>query len=241
MSAKIWAHRGASYDFPENSMIAFEQAVIQQADGIELDVQQTKDGVLVIYHDEHLGRLTGKNALLKDLTWAELQTLNICQTSSNHADQVCRIPKFSDFLSWFATQNIELNIEIKNGAYPIPGVEKRLLQEIENLHLENRIIFSSFNHLSMKEIKELNPEVRCGLLYLAQLYRPWEYANSLGVDALHPMKASLLYPDFVNICHDSGLAVHPWTIDDEAELKLAFSLNPDAVITNRPAFARKLR
>lgn len=232
---KIWAHRGASGDYADNSMTAFTKASDQGADGIELDVQKTADGHLVIYHDENLVNLTGRRQWLCEQTLAQVQAYPLGPDTDD------RVPLLTDFLDWFKTTDLTLNLEIKNGAIPIRGIEEELLVLVKDYQLLDRVIFSSFNHPSVKLLKELDPEARCAILYSAQLYRPWDYAKALNVDGLHPMRSNLLAEDLVEVCHLNKLKIAFWTLNEPEEMALAFKQGADAIITNYPIRASRLR
>mgnify|MGYP002724204438 CR=1 FL=1 len=234
MKTEIWAHRGASRDVPENTMAAFEKACADGADGLEIDVQRTKDGELVVFHDEQLERLTGDPRQLKDLTRKELHALRVAGAHD--------IPLFSDVLAFCKERKLRLNIELKNSVHLYPGLEEQAAELVRAAGIPaDRIIYSSFHHPSMRKMKTIVPEASVGLLYAGILYAPWNYAKALGADALHPMINNLQMPDFVRGCHNTGLRVHTWTADEDAHILAALALGADAVITNVPAHAVRLR
>ncbi|MDI9502965.1 MAG: glycerophosphodiester phosphodiesterase family protein [Peptoniphilaceae bacterium] len=234
MKTEIWAHRGASRDEPENTMAAFEKACKDGADGLEMDVQRTKDGELVVFHDEALGRLTGDPRQLKDLTRKELRALRVANAHD--------IPLLADVLRFCKEQDLRLNIELKNSVHLYPGLEEEIAELVRDAGLfSDRIIYSSFNHLSIQKMKSIDPKAPVGLLYAGILHEPWNYAKTLGADALHPMLNSLQIPDFVKHCHAEGIRVHTWTADEDAHILAALALGADAVITNVPAHAVRLR
>ena len=103
----IWAHRGSSTKYIENTMQAFEEAIADQADGIELDVQRTKDGQLVVYHDERLKRLTGVDKFLWQLNWTELQALDL-----HSLNEEAKIPLLKDVLELMQDTDLIVNIEL---------------------------------------------------------------------------------------------------------------------------------
>ncbi|HNZ63712.1 MAG TPA: glycerophosphodiester phosphodiesterase family protein, partial [Bacillota bacterium] len=139
----IFAHRGVRKDFPENTMPAFRAALTMGLEGIELDVQRTADGRLVICHDENLKRLTGNDLLLKDLTWEQLSALNAGFYFPGAP--VERIPSLEEFFNWFAQTPLTVNIEIKNSVFPFSLIESEILDAIDHYHLRKRVIISSFN------------------------------------------------------------------------------------------------
>src|SRR5690554_3040227 len=119
----IYAHRGSSGTYPENTMEAFEAALQEGADGIELDIQLTKDGVPVIIHDETVDRTTDGKGWVKDFTFEELQRLDA--GSSFHTDyKGATIPSFEEFLQWFSKTDLLLNVELKSGVVRYPNIEE---------------------------------------------------------------------------------------------------------------------
>ena len=110
---KIYAHRGYSGFYPENTMLAFQKAWEAGSDGIELDVQLTKDGELVVIHDETLDRTTDHTGRVCDYTLEELKTCNAAAKSS-YANTFMTIPTFEEYCAWAATTNLVTNIEIKS-------------------------------------------------------------------------------------------------------------------------------
>ncbi len=230
---KIWAHRGASQDAPENTMEAFALAVEQQADGIETDVHMTRDGVVVIMHDETLDRTTDKQGNLKDWDYADLLSVN----ANNHRKDYpfCHIPRLEELLALVKENHLELNIELKTDVYAYKGIEAKVVSLVKAYGLEDQVIYSSFNHYSLMCLRQIEPTSKIGLLYMEGLYEPWKYATALKADALHPYYPCLNIPSYVKKCHHLGIAVHPWTINDERTAKKLMNMGVDALITNVPA------
>ena len=141
---KIWAHRGASGYAPENTMEAFTLAVQMGADGVELDVQLTKDGQIVVIHDERIDRTTDGTGSVKDYTYEELKKFNAAVNFGN-VTEFQPIPTFEEYCAWIAETNIETNIEIKTGCYYYEDIEKKTLDMVHKYGLEKRVLYSSFN------------------------------------------------------------------------------------------------
>ena len=163
MKTKVWAHRGASGYAPENTLEAFEMAVKQQADGVELDVQLTKDGELVVLHDETLDRTTDGKGFVKDYTLKEVQALKAVKTHPEY--QTGRIPMLAEVYDLLKPTGLEINVELKTGIFFYPGIEEKVLKLTKEMGMEERIWYSSFNHYSLKKVKECNPSARTGILY----------------------------------------------------------------------------
>ncbi len=235
----IWAHRGASGIMPENTLPAFAMAIEQKADGIELDVQLTRDGVPVICHDFEIDRVSDGKGMIRDLTLAELRSFNFNQL---HPEQgFVPIPTLAEVFDLVRQTSLEINVEIKSGKVIYPGIEEKILDLEKEFTMQRRIWYSSFNHLSVMKIRQLNPASRCGVLYDCVLVDPWVYASRLGVQAIHPYHSILAYPGLVKACREAGIAIHAWTINKPDDLRHAFELGIEALITNWPDKASRIR
>ncbi|NLM76979.1 MAG: glycerophosphodiester phosphodiesterase [Ruminococcaceae bacterium] len=236
MKTKIWAHRGASVAAPENTLAAFDLAVQQGADGIELDVHFSADGVVVVTHDETCLRVTGEQGHVNQLTLSQLRQLDFSRILPGFSRQ--QIPTLAEVFDLIQPTSLVINIELKNSITLYPGLEQAVLDLACTHHMSERICLSSFIHYSLVQAALLAQErklhVPCGLLYSCALYEPWMYARHVGAQALHPHYANLRIPGFVDACHEAGIQVNVWTIDDPDHLRMAFQLAPDAVITDVP-------
>lgn len=232
---KIWAHRGASADAPENTLPAFALAVDQGADGIELDVQRTADGELVVIHDELVNRTSDGSGRVADLTLEQLRRLNFNNGMTRYGD--VQIPTLQEVLEFVEETWLTVNIELKNTIDLYPGMEAELVAMVAEFGLSRRVTYSSFNHYSLLTLKE-GPSL-VGALYSDGMVDPWVYANYLGVDAVHPPWEVLQVPGVVYECHANGLRVHPWIVPTSEVPRLA-GLRVDAIITDHPAQARRL-
>ena len=217
---KIFGHRGASAAAPENTLEAFALAADMGAHGVELDVHLTRDGELVVTHDE-------------DLTLKELKALRFNRTHPEYAD--ARIPTLSEVFQLLKPTGLEINIELKNSWIPYPGLEEKVIALTAREFAPERVIFSSFSHASMQRVKQIDPSLRCGLLYDASLVRPWAYAVALGMDALHPMYTEVITPGGeCAAAHRAGILVHTWTVNRPDEIRAVLREGADIVITNVP-------
>ena len=141
---KVWAHRGASGYRPENTMEAFELAIKQGADGIELDVHTSADGELIVMHDETVDRVTDKTGLIKDMTLAQLKELKV--STDVEPNGIYRVPTLVEVLDLMRTTDMMVNIELKNSICFYPGMEEKILKLVKEMHMEDQLIYSSFNH-----------------------------------------------------------------------------------------------
>jgi glycerophosphoryl diester phosphodiesterase len=233
---QVFAHRGYAAAFAENTMTAFKEAEKAGADGIELDVQLTKDGEMVVIHDEKLNRTTNGNGFVKDCSYKEISKLNA--NKSGGAKEP--IPLLKDVLKWMQGNRLICNIELKNGFFPYEGMEEKVINLVRDYGLEERIIFSSFNHYSIVYCYRLAPEIEIAPLYSGRIFMPWIYAKSIQAKAIHPNYKGLTN-DIIRKSIENGISVRPYTINNEEDMKRLFTLNCSAIITDDPVKALQLR
>ena len=157
-----YAHRGASEYAPENTLSSFYLGLVQGANGIETDVQRTKDGVLVLFHDDTVDRVSDGQGKLSDFTLAELEKLKIY--GNNTRGFYDKILTFEEFLEKFSNYDLTFAIELKG-----EGVEEDTLEMIKRFGIFEKTTFTSFKFDYIKKIKELDPNARVG--YLTQIGR----------------------------------------------------------------------
>ena len=239
MSTLVYAHRGASGYFPENTLEAFEEAVRMGAAGVELDVHICRSGELVVAHDETVDRVSDGTGFIRDLSLAELKSLRF-----NRTHPFCknaRIPLLSEVFQLLRSSGLGINIELKNSIIDYPDLERRTLEEVDRYFCRSRVLFSSFNHHSMLRMKRLDASVQCGLLYEAVLVRPWEYARRLGMDAIHPHYSEVLFPaGECTSAHAAGVRVNTWTVNTPEDMEAVCREGADILITNFPDQALKI-
>lgn len=229
---KIWAHRGASGHAPENTLPAFELAYQLGANGIELDVQLTKDGIPVVIHDERIDRVSDGTGYVRDYTLEELRAFNMNRQFPAYGK--VQIPTLSEVYNFVRDTDMEINLELKNGMMLYEGMEEKVLELAEEKGLSDRIIYSSFNHYSMRRIQKLLPSARIAFLYSEGFLDIEEYAKRNGAFAVHPSLGNIKYPgnDIVKRCHDENIRVNVWTVNEEEDFEKMRELGVDAVITN---------
>lgn len=228
----IIAHRGASRQAPENTMAAFRKALELGAGGIELDVHLSSDGHLMVTHDELVDRTSNGKGLVRDKTFAELRELDFGSWFSTQFKGE-KIPELVEVLQLIDGWYGFLNIEIKNGPVFYPGIEKAVADAIAEHGLVPRIIISSFNHYSLVEIRKINTGIKTAPLYMAGLYKPWEYARNIGAEAIHPLFYNIV-PEVMKGCKLNGVKVHPFTVDKPEHIKAVIAAGVDGIITNVP-------
>lgn len=234
----VYAHRGASAYAPENTLPAFRLAEEQGADGIELDVHLTKDGELVVIHDEKLDRTTNGVGLVRDYTLAELKRFCADNGMPGFAD--ARIPTLREVLEEVRPGRMLVNIELKTGILWYEGIEKKTLDLVAELGMQDRIIYSSFNHYSIAEVRRLAPEAQTAYLFGDIPCDIEQYAAQRGVGGLHPGLYCVKMGNLLKTYLDSGLAVRVWTVNGAEDLRWLMEEGAD-VITNDPKLALTVR
>ncbi|MFD1736386.1 glycerophosphodiester phosphodiesterase [Bacillus salitolerans] len=235
---QIFGHRGSAGTHPENTMMSFQEAERVGADGIELDVQLSKDGEMVIIHDEKVDRTTDGKGWVKDLTLKELRQLDASYKFSYN--ERCIIPSLEELFSWASPNSLLINVELKNTVVLYEGLEEKVIQLIRNYHMENRVIISSFNHYSLVKCRNIAPDIEIGALYSDGLFEPWHYATRIGAGALHPnYKAAP--PEIISQSQLNGIKMRPYTVNKVEDMKKLFSVNCSGFFTDFPERAVLLK
>ncbi len=233
------AHRGASSLAPENTFAAFDLALKNGADGFELDVQLSKDGIPVIIHDEILERTTTGQGPVQNFTAAELKTLDAGSWfAPEYSGQ--SIPALEEFFIRYRGENLLFNLELKNYTVVQPGLEEAVLAVILKFGLEEKVIISSFNHDSLTVCHRLNPAVRTGLLYVLDIEEPWHYARALGCSSVHPLFFHLQFPELLSGFKAHHFPLYPWTVNDPELMKFFVEKEIEGIITDYPQELKKI-
>jgi glycerophosphoryl diester phosphodiesterase len=231
MKPLVIAHRGASAYRPENTLGAFELAVAQRADMIETDLHRTRDGAVVITHDEELAGLGGRGEIA-DATLAEVRALD--------AGGGARVPTLEEMLDGFGAR-IPFNLELKKGTRAeYDGLEAIAIEAVRKRGIAERTLFSSFYDPVLARLRAIAPEACIGLLISRQY--PVDVlarARALGAEAIHPERR-LVDAKLVEAAHGAGLAVYVFTVDDPDEMRRLIDLGVDGLFTNHPDRMRSL-
>ena len=313
------AHRGYSGKFDENTMLAFKKAIEYKADGIETDVQLSKDGVPVLIHDETLERTTNGNGFVKDYTLSELKMfktksvprvqviktyaleemenlkVNLDLRSLNHNEDFKidkhtigegkqglevtehiiekyeegtkigeytieevkyfqnkdgeEIPTLRELLELVAKSDLKvLNLELKNSVIKYESLEEKVLTMVDEFNLRDRVIISSFNHLSLIKIRNLEKlkikvnryifdkstykGITLGALTDSTLVNVPKYLKDISVECYHPYFPSILNKEYMQEIKDAGIKVNPYTVNELEDMKKVIQAGVDSVITN---------
>lgn len=231
----LFAHRGFSGIYPENSPLAFRMAAEKtNADGIESDVHLSKDGQLVIFHDASVERTSNGTGFIRDLTYAQLLELDIgAWKSPEFAGQ--HIWTLGQLLDFCREARMLLNLELKNYEVFYDGLEQRVIDEVCARGMQEQVFVSSFNHISMQRFKDLCPEIETGLLYDKPLLDMEHYLLPSNADNMHPRYMLLQYqPDLMDLFHSRGMKVNTWTVNDAADMRDMIHRGVDGIISNYP-------
>ena len=227
-----YAHRGASEYAPENTFAAFYLGLEMEANGIETDVQYSKDGALVLFHDDTLKRITGENIAIKDLTLAELRTRDIGSFKSIKYKNE-RIVTLEDFLRYFSGKDLTFAIEIKAA-----GVEKETVKSIYEYSAQNQSVITSFMLDSIKLIRSIDSSLR--LSYLARDFskESVDEIKALGIGEYCP-PANQITKEMVEYAKSLGLGVRAWGVSDIGLMNACLDAGVDGMTINFPDKLRK--
>lgn len=233
---QIFAHRGYSSAYAENTMSAFIAAEKAGADGLELDVQLTKDGEVVVIHDEKVDRTTSGTGFVKDLAFKEIRKFNANKKGVKKEP----IPSLIEVLEWMQSNQLICNIELKNNLLPYEGMEEKVILLVRKYNLNDRIIISSFNHYSIVLSYRTAPEIETAPLFNERIYMPWVYAQSIRAQGIHPKLASVS-DEIIKAAIENGVAVRPYTVNKEADMHRLYKINCTSIITDDPVKALKIK
>lgn len=229
-SFRVIAHRGASGYAPENTLAAFQKGLDLGADMLELDIHMSKDGELVVVHDATLERTTNGVGYIKNHSLKELKQFDASKRFDAYRGE--RIPLLQEVFD-LAKKRATFAIEIKNCPILYPEIEKKLVRLIERNDLVNDALVIAFYHPSLKEIKDLNPDIQTGILYAAGLIEPWKVAETVGANALHPHYAYTM-PEMIKEAQKREYLVHPWTINALLDIEQWLEYGVDGIASDFP-------
>ncbi|MGG2198156.1 glycerophosphodiester phosphodiesterase [Paenibacillus validus] len=228
----IIGHRGAAGEAPENTLASFELAVRQGADAVELDVHLTADGELVVCHDHTVNRTTDGQGRIDQMTVEQIKRLDAGRWYDERFRGE-RIPLLSEVFAALPA-NVMINVEVKCGySDKLSGWLAELLAGFGRLETT---VVSSFSHKVLYRLKQREPAIRVGLLYVADLVRHSVLAETAGMDvySLHPQYQAI-GPEDVAEAQRHGLRVYPFTINEPEHLRQAVQAGCSGIITDFPA------
>lgn len=183
---KIWAHRGCSQRYPENTLLAFAQAaLLKNLTGIELDIQLTKDGEMVVIHDERVDRTTEGIGFVRDYTLSQLKKLHI-YADDNPVQLIPTMTEVFDLLEPQVKAGLKLNIELKNSIYTYQGMEEKIIDLVQRRGLQKSVVYSSFYAKSLEKLKCFDPGAELGILDGKVSDCMYKLQGGCGAMSLHP-------------------------------------------------------
>lgn len=229
---EIFAHRGSSGTHPENTLAAFQEAARLPISGVELDVHLTKDGEIVVIHDERIDRTSTGSGLVKEMTLEQLKSYDYGSWFSD-AFKGERIPTLEEVFQVFDNTNHRINIEIKSDVYAYEGLEEKVIALIEQYGFEKRVILSSFNHEAIRKVKQLAPTLPTAALFMEALVEPIAYMERVPTDGLHLYRPAAHHP-FVKEVLAQGMPVRVFTVNKQKDVEKMQEIGVHAIFTDYP-------
>lgn len=230
---KVTSHRGNSAYAPENTIPAIESAIENLADFAEIDVQETKDGVVILLHDKNVLRTTGINKNIWDIEYKDLMKLD---AGSWFSDEFIgtNIPTLEEVLK-LCKGKIKLNIEVKNNGHGI-ALEEKVVNLIEENDFEDQCVITSVSYTVLKNIKQLNENLKTGYIMTAAYgnFYDREYVDFFSI------KSTFVNENIIKKSHERGKEVHVWTVNSSSELEIMKNLMVDNIITDKPILAKEI-
>lgn len=218
-----YAHRGASAYAPENTMEAFRLGVQMGANGIETDVRCTKDGILVLFHDESLDRVTNASGKLSSYTFEELRQFDVC-----FEEQKAKIPTLEAFLQAFSETDLQFAVELKQDF-----TEAAIIDLLRRYGVAERTTLTSFKMNCLMRARLCAPELKAGYLTNDVNDMTVRVAKVMGLSELCP-QARLITPELVNTLHSEGFTVRPWGVGTPEQMRIAYDAGVDGMTVNFP-------
>ena len=218
-----YAHRGASAYEPENTMEAFRLGLQMGANGIETDIHRTKDGVLVLFHDDTLERVTGASGRLQAHSYDELRTLEVTMYGKSG-----KIPRFENFLLEFSDKPITFAIEFKQ-----EFTEKDTIDILRAFSMEKKTVLTSFNIDCLMRAKLYAPEYKLGYLTSDVNELTIKVMRTIGIEEICP-HAKIVTSELVSSLHSEGFSVRAWGVKNEEAMKSCYDAGVDGMTVNFP-------
>lgn len=232
MNLDIFAHRGVSINYPENTMAAFQAASKLPIAGIELDVHLTADKEVVVIHDETIDRTSNGSGYVKDFTLQQLRTFDFGSWFSREfGDEV--IPTLGEVLELFAGTNHRINIELKTDIIAYEGIEALVLKEVAAQQMTERVIISSFNHESLQTISKIAPYIESAALFAEVLVDFPTYIALIPAKALH-VSLPTSFRKSVKLALAEGATVRVYTVNEQRDARSLQQLGVQAIFTDDP-------
>jgi glycerophosphoryl diester phosphodiesterase len=227
----VTAHRGGTVHSIENTLSAIREAIDDGAQFAEIDVQLSRDGVLVVTHDSDFSRQAGVARKVWEMDYEEIRAIELTREGMTEPEYV---PTFEEVLK-AARGRIRINIELKYYGDHQPHLAERVVEAVRALDMEDQVIVQSLHYAGLQEVRQLAPNIPIGYLFSVNAREP----ARLDVD-FFSVQLGRVDHDFIHSAHRRGLEVHVWTVDDPADMQRLIDLGVDNLITNRPREALAL-
>lgn len=238
MKSVVWAHRGASAYYPENTIPAFQGAVDMKADGVELDIHMSYDGKIVVSHDSNLKRCGGGEVVIEAVSYDEIKKHPVPASFKDKYAGVT-VPLLSEVFELLRPHGMLINVEIKPG-WSFDNI-KALVALTHDMKMQDYVLYSSFDHKTLHSVRVLDKSCRLGALYGGEdIPEAAEYASALKFTELHPYFSCCQKEGYIEKAAKLGLNVNPWTVNSQELIREMVLLGCHGIITNHPDIARKV-
>ncbi|MBC1738119.1 glycerophosphodiester phosphodiesterase [Listeria seeligeri] len=227
---EIFAHRGSSGTYPENSLPAMKEAINSGADGIELDIHLIQTGELVVMHDEKVERTTNGTGFLKDYTLSELKKLEI----GKHFFRKTRVPTLEEVFKLVSGSEVMLNIELKTDIFEYEGIEQKVI-DLVNAYPNVKVMYSSFNPATLVRLRQIDSEAKLALITHENLDAVLDLHKQIQLDAVHPPIKAKDNPVLKQI------PARYWTVNKDNDIEYFYATNAKGIMTDFPKKAVSLR
>jgi len=230
---KIIGHKGAGASAPGNSATGLRHALKLGLDAVEIDIWPTADRKFVVFHDAHLGKITGHAGWTNSLTSKQLETLSIRSADSQgEAEKLLFLPEALEL----AAGRIEVILEVKRTRHDLEGyawIEDRLWSTLREHEAQDWTTVISFDHRTLHDLRTVSSTSRIGMLYAGEWLKLWEEVDALSPDALMPHWAQTTQ-SLIETAHQRDLAVYPWAVDHRDWMERLIDMGVDGIITDHP-------
>ena len=233
------AHMGFSAKYPENTILSFQKALEAGADGIGIDVRMSRDGELVILHDQELARTTNAAGPVDSYTLYELLGMD-ASGEYEGVFEINRIPTLEDYFHLIQGKKVFTWIELRIETFWYPEIEEKVIEVVDWFKRRQDVVVCSFDHQSVAKVKELAPDIACGFLVQSRMIGAAEYCRRLGIENWHPCCRGVTKA-LVDELHGAGVKVNAWGADTREEMEEMVRLGVDAVLTNDPQLFDEVR
>ncbi len=229
----VYGHRGAAYEAPENTIPSFQLAKKLGVYGVEMDIHTSKDGELIVMHDETLDRTTNGKGLIRDHTLLDIKKLD----AGFKFGSKWKGTKVSTLREVFESiGKINYYLEIKQSFKIYPRIEEKILNLVDEFNLKNNVEIISFDFDALKKVRELDKTIKIGVLYTGKSSWFIDIAKQLNANTLQP-DFNLLYKEDMLIAKNNNFNVATWTVDKKDDIERAIDLNLYSITSNNPRLA----